>query len=130
MIRYLIAAGALGVAVLVGCGGSGSDPVACADLKGRLSLPNVTIASTTDVPDLTDWAVGHPQKVIDFGYRAHKVVSDLAKTIIAANMAAAPKFSYFYGGSNGGRETMMHAQRYPDDFDGYVSEGPAINWSR
>src|SRR5947207_6751463 len=50
MIRYLIAAGALGVAVLVGCGGSGSDPVACADLKGRLSLPNVTIASATAVP--------------------------------------------------------------------------------
>jgi pimeloyl-ACP methyl ester carboxylesterase len=83
-----------------------------------------------DVPDLTDWAVGHPQKVIDFGYRAHKVVSNLARTIITANMATAPKFAYFYGGSNGGRETMMHAQRYPDDFDGYVSEGPAINWSR
>ena len=223
MIRYLIAGAALAGVILVGCGSSGPDPVACAELK-NLPLTGATIASATLVPagsfttpaagavvpattltampafcrvvgtatptsdssigfevwlpmagawnskymqvgtqgyagsyqwvpmsvalkrgyavastdtghafgfpDLTDWAAGHPQKVIDFGYRAHKVVSDLAKTIVRMNMATVPKYAYFYGGSNGGREAMMTAQRYPEDFDGYVAEGPAINWSR
>ncbi len=99
-------------------------------LKRGYALASTDTGHAFAVPDLAGWAVGHPQKVIDFGYRAHKVTTDLAKVIVTANMAAGPKYAYFYGGSNGGREAMMAAQRYPNDFDGYVSEGPAINWSR
>jgi len=99
-------------------------------LKRGYALASTDTGHAFSVPDLAGWAVGHPQKIIDFGYRAHKVTSDLAKAIVTANMAAAPKYAYFYGGSNGGREAMMTAQRYPNDFDGYVAEGPAINWSR
>lgn len=75
------------------------------------------------------WALGHPEKVVDFGYRALKETTDAAKAIIAA-YGGAPKYSYFAGCSDGGREALMEAQRYPDDFDGIVSGDPANAWTR
>ena len=99
-------------------------------LKRGYAIASTDTGHPQTVPDLASWAVGHPEKIIDFGYRAHKVTTDLAKIIVQANLGKAPAFSYFYGGSNGGREAMMAAQRYPEDFNGYLSEGPAINWTR
>jgi feruloyl esterase len=104
-------------------------PMAVA-LKRGYAIASTDTGHPQTVPDLASWAIGHPEKVIDFGYRAHKVTSDLAKAIVKANTASAPTFSYFYGGSNGGREAMMAAQRYPNDFNGYISEGPAVDWTR
>ena len=75
------------------------------------------------------WALGHPEKVIDFGYRALKETTDAAKAIIAAHADRAPKFAYFLGCSDGGREALMEAQRYPDDFDGIVAGDPANHWT-
>jgi len=74
------------------------------------------------------WALGHPQKVIDFGWRALKETTDLSKTVLAA-YAAPPKFSYFNGCSDGGREALMEAQRFPADFDGVVAGDPAFDWT-
>jgi hypothetical protein len=74
------------------------------------------------------WALGHPQKIIDFGYRALKETTDNAKVIIKAFAGDAPQFSYFAGCSDGGREALMESQRYPDDFDGIVVGDPANNW--
>ena len=74
------------------------------------------------------WALGHPEKQIDFGYRALKETTEAAKAIIAA-YAGAPKFSYFQGCSDGGREALMEAQRYPGDFDGIVAGDPANYWT-
>jgi hypothetical protein len=71
------------------------------------------------------WALGHPEKMIDFGYRALKETTDAARAIVAAYEGRAPKFSYFAGCSDGGREALMEAQRYPDDFDGIVAGDPA-----
>lgn len=80
--------------------------------------------------DSTDatFALGHPQKIIDFGYRAIKETTDLSKTVLAA-YAAPPKFSYFNGCSDGGREALMEVQRYPADFDGVVAGDPANDWT-
>ena len=75
------------------------------------------------------WALHHPEKQIDFGYRALKETTDAAKAIIRAYTGAAPKFSYFQGCSDGGREALMEAQRYPQDFDGIVAGDPANNWT-
>lgn len=71
------------------------------------------------------WALGHPEKQIDFGYRALKETTDAAKAIIVTYTGTAPKYSYFQGCSDGGREALMEAQRYPDDFDGIVAGDPA-----
>jgi len=74
------------------------------------------------------WALGHPQKIIDFGYRALKETTDKAKTVIKAYAGDAPQYSYFAGCSDGGREALMETQRYPNDFDGIVVGDPANNW--
>jgi hypothetical protein len=75
------------------------------------------------------WALNHPEKVIDFGYRALKETTDAAKAIIAANKGTAPRTSYFQGCSDGGREALMEAQRYPNDFNGIVAGDPANHWT-
>ena len=75
------------------------------------------------------WALGHPEKVVDFGYRALKETTDAAKAIIAAHAKRTPKYSYFLGCSDGGREALMEAQRFPADFDGIVAGDPANHWT-
>jgi len=75
------------------------------------------------------WALNHPEKVIDFGYRALKETTDAAKAIITANKGASPRYSYFQGCSDGGREALMEAQRYPNDFNGIVAGDPANHWT-
>ena len=75
------------------------------------------------------WALNHPEKQIDFGYRALKETTDAGKAIIAAYTGKAPQYSYFSGCSDGGREALMEAQRFPRDFDGIVAGDPANNWT-
>jgi Tannase and feruloyl esterase len=71
------------------------------------------------------WALGHPEKVVDFGYRALKETTEVSKALIAAQKGAPAGKSYFFGCSDGGREALMEAQRYPGDFDGIVAGAPA-----
>jgi feruloyl esterase len=92
------------------------------------------VASTDDGHDATKtpqgtFAVGHPEKVIDFGYRAVHDTSEQAKAITAAFYGKPPNRSYFVGCSDGGREALMEAQRFPEDFDGILASAPANDWS-
>jgi hypothetical protein len=75
------------------------------------------------------WAAGHPEKVVDFGYRALKETTDVAKELILAFEWSSPRRSYFMGCSDGGREALMEAQRFPQDFDGIVAGSPANFWT-
>lgn len=75
------------------------------------------------------WAMGHPQRLIDFGYRAVHETRLQAEAIIRAFYGKDPARNYFVGCSDGGREALMEAQRYPADFDGIVAGAPANNWS-
>jgi len=72
-----------------------------------------------------DWTMGHPEKVKDWGYRAHYFVTTAAKAVTAAYYAKPAAHAYFEGCSNGGRQAMMMAQRYPDLFDGIVAGAPS-----
>ncbi len=71
------------------------------------------------------WALGHPEKIVDFGYRALKETTDVSKALIKAQKDGGLTKSYFMGCSDGGREALMEAQRYPGDFDGIVAGAPA-----
>src|SRR6478672_6470555 len=76
-----------------------------------------------------DWAIGHPEKLIDFGYRAVHETAMQSKAIIRAFYGRDPERSYFDGCSDGGREALMEAQRFPEDFNGILAGAPANNWS-
>ena len=79
---------------------------------------------TTQATDAT-WALGHREKFIDFGWRALKETTEVSKALIAEQKGLKPKRSYFAGCSDGGREALMEAQRFPADFDGIVAGAPA-----
>jgi len=75
------------------------------------------------------WALGHPEKVNDFGYRAVHEMTRKAQAIINAYYGAPAKHSYFLACSDGGREALMEAQRFPDDYDGILAGAPAYHWT-
>ncbi len=80
--------------------------------------------------DRASFVVGHPEKHIDFGWRAVHLTAVHAKTIIAAYYGSGPKFSYWNGCSSGGKQGLKEAQRFPADFDGIIAGAPANNWVR
>jgi len=75
------------------------------------------------------WAIGHPEKVKDFGYRAVHLTNVNAKAIANAFYARPPRYAYFNACSEGGREAHMEAQRFPADFDGMLVGSPAHFWT-
>ena len=83
-----------------------------------------TSTDTGHVSTDTWWAVGHPDRVEDYLYRAKHLVTVAAKGLIEAYYGTPPSYSYFNSCSNGGRQALMEAQRYPEDYDGYVVGAP------
>ncbi len=75
------------------------------------------------------WAAGHPEKVIDFGWRAIHEMTVASKKIVATYYDAGPKFSYWNGCSAGGRQAMKAAQQFPADFDGIIAGAPGLDWT-
>jgi feruloyl esterase len=71
------------------------------------------------------FGIGHPEKVVDYAYRSVHEMTVKSKTIMRAFYGQNPKRSYWNGCSTGGRQGLMEAQRYPDDFDGIVAGAPA-----
>ena len=75
------------------------------------------------------WALGHPEKITDFGYRAIHEMTETAKTVIREYYGNHLHHSYFASCSNGGRQALMEAQRYPADYDGIIAGAPANYWT-
>jgi feruloyl esterase len=71
------------------------------------------------------FVVGHPEKLIDFAYRAEHEMTVEAKTLIHAFYGSDPRYSFWNGCSGGGREGLLQASRYPDEFDGIIAGDPA-----
>jgi feruloyl esterase len=88
--------------------------------------------SSTDTGHLGNTAsfgLGHPEKVVDFGERSIHEMSVVAKEVIAAHYDEALRYSYWNGCSAGGRQAMVLAQRFPEDFDGIVAGAPGNDWT-
>lgn len=75
------------------------------------------------------FALGHPEKLVDFGYRAVHEMTVQAKAIIAAFYGSAPRHSYWNGCSSGGKQGLKEAQRFPADYDGIIAGAPANYWT-
>ncbi len=71
------------------------------------------------------FGLGHPEKMVDFSYRAVHEMTLKSKAIVTAHYGRAPKLSYWNGCSTGGRQGLMEAQRYPEDFDAVLAGAPA-----
>ena len=75
------------------------------------------------------FALGHPEKLADFGYRAVHEMTVAAKAMAGAYYGRAPRLSSWNGCSAGGRQGLMEAQRFPEDFDGIIAGAPGLNWT-
>lgn len=76
-----------------------------------------------------NFALGHPEKLIDFGWRAVHETTVASKRIVEAHYARAPQRSYWNGCSAGGRQGMQAALRFPADFDGIIAGAPGLDWT-
>ncbi len=79
-------------------------------------------------PDAT-FAIGHPEKLVDFGYRAVHETALASKAILDTYYGKPNSQAYFSGCSDGGREAFVEAERYPEDFDGILAGAPANHWT-
>lgn len=70
------------------------------------------------------FALGHPEKIVDYGYRAIHEAAVAGKAITSAYYGKALRYTYFQGCSQGGQEALMEAQRYPRDYSGIISGDP------
>jgi hypothetical protein len=75
------------------------------------------------------WALDQPERQVNYGSVAVHRTVEVAKAIARAFYGSDPRYSYFFGCSNGGRQALIEVQRYPDDFDGVVAGAPAAHLS-
>ena len=71
------------------------------------------------------FAIGHPEKLVDFAYRAVHETTVQTKALITKFYDRGPRLSYWNGCSTGGRQGLMEAQKYPEDFDAIIAGAPA-----
>jgi feruloyl esterase len=75
------------------------------------------------------FALDHPEKLIDFGYRSTHEMTVKAKAIITAFYGREPGISYFSGCSAGGKQGLTEAQLFPGDYSGIIAGAPGNNWT-
>ena len=112
-----------------GNGGWGGSIDAGALASGVMRGYAVSATDTGHSGGSASFAMGHPEKLIDFGYRSVHGMTVAAKALIAAFYGDGPKLAYFEGCSSGGRQALMEAQRFPEDYDGIVAGAATNNWT-
>ena len=114
--------------LMQGCGGMCGwiNMGACEDALAR----NYAVANTDmghrAPPFSALWALNNRSAEIDFGFRATHVVAVVAKAVVELYYGNPPRYAYFRGCSTGGRQGMLEAQRFPDDFDGIIAGAPVL----
>lgn len=74
------------------------------------------------------WALGHPERIEDFGYRAHHLATQAAKALVKRFYGRREAYAYYFGCSQGGTKGLMAAQRYPQDYNGILAGAPVYSW--
>jgi feruloyl esterase len=98
------------------------------DLASAVSAGYAAASTDTGHSETTAaFVVGHPERLIDFAYRAVHEMTVAAKAIAAAYYGKSPERAYFSGCSTGGRQALTEAQRFPADYDGIIA-GAAANY--
>ncbi len=110
-----------------GLGGAIPYPSLAASVKAGYAA---VATDTGHVGGNADFVAGHPEKLVDFGYRAIHEMTVAAKSVIATHYDARPTRAYFSSCSTGGRQALVEAQRYPDDYDGIVAGDPSWDQMR
>lgn len=77
-----------------------------------------------------DFALGHPEKVVDLAYRSIHEMTVQSKILLNAHYGSAATYSYYNGCSQGGRQGLAAAQRYPEDFNGIIAGASAVDQMR
>lgn len=115
--------------LMQGCGGFCGIlfPSMCEDALKRGYATTVTDMGHKSSPIDGMWAYNDRQAEIDFAYRATHVVTVAAKEIINRFYGEPAKYNYFRGCSTGGRQGLVEAQQFPEDFDGIVVGAPPMN---
>jgi feruloyl esterase len=115
--------------LMQGCGGMcGIINMAAAEdaLIRNYAVVNTDMGHTGNAA-IAAWAHNDRQAELDFAYRATHVVAVAAKAIVAAHYGKPPARSYFNGCSTGGRQALVEAQRFPQDFDGIIAGAPVFD---
>jgi len=89
------------------------------------------VASTNTGHDGGDasFVPGHPEKLVDFAYRAVHEMTEKAKAVTEAYYGKAPARAYWNGCSSGGKQGLKEAQKFPRDYDGIIAGAPANYWT-
>jgi feruloyl esterase len=122
---WMPASGWNGKFMAVGNGGFGGSIQGYGEMAAHLSLGYATSGTDTGHSNADGpggmFGLGHPEKIVDFAYRAVHEMAATSKTVIDEFYGRVPQFSYFKGCSTGGRQAVMSAQRYPEDFDAIIA---------
>ncbi|MFT3727914.1 MAG: tannase/feruloyl esterase family alpha/beta hydrolase [Terricaulis sp.] len=114
-------------------GGGFSGGLASASASLRPALGGGYVAAATDVghPESygAAWALNQPERITDWAHRGNHLTAVFARALISAYYSQPLQRAYFQGCSNGGRDALMEARRYPDDYDGIIAGAPAANWT-
>jgi acetyl esterase/lipase len=115
-----------------GNGGFGGDISYVPGLAGAIQRGAAGVSTDTGHTGGAEdgsWAKGQLARLKDYGYRAVHLSAVDAKAIAAAFYGHAPSKAYFTSCSNGGRQGLIEAQRYPEDYDGIIAGAPAFDWT-
>ena len=122
---------------MVGNGGKAGS-ISIGDMRAALRLGYASSSTDTghdaSLPDEGGARFGNDalfgkEREIDFGWRAIHLTAKTSKDLVRAHYGSRPEYSYWNGCSTGGRQGLMEAQRFPDDFDGYIIGAPVYDYT-
>lgn len=117
---------------LMGYGGAGFDgglgPGGAPLFNNTVERGFAMVANDSGHPPgstIESWVHKQPEKVVDFGHRANHLAAVAAKQVLATYYGQPAGHNYFFGCSGGGRDALMLASRYPEDYDAIIAGAPA-----